>query len=391
MANSEHLEILLKGKDVWNEWRKSNPDIIPDLTEADLSNRDFSSQIPIKNVFKKRAKELQKHHFKMPAESKDGDYIDLIVESAKFNGYNLSNSRLNGTNLSGANLNGANLAHALLGRANLKKATLLQANLYHINAENAIFTGAILDETNMAEAVLCNAKFEHASLMYANLQKADLSHANFASANLRDALLISTTFRHAFFMSADLRKATLWSSNLEKADLMRVDLRGTDLRTANLDFANIYAVRYNRWTLCRGIRISTAYGSPTFKRVAQDHDFLEEFRSSKLRYPIYVIWLIFADCGRSFSLWAAWSILAAIGFGMKFYSLGAEAFDLDHLQWSYSSLIYYSVITFTTLGFGDIVPKTPEASFWVMFEVILGYVMLGGLISILATKLARRS
>jgi hypothetical protein len=54
-------------------------------------------------------------------------------------------------------------------------------------------------------------------------------------------------------------------------------------------------------------------------------------------------------------------------------------------------MIYYSVVTFTTLGFGDIVPKTNLAALLVMAEVILGYVMLGGLISIFATKLARRS
>jgi hypothetical protein len=55
------------------------------------------------------------------------------------------------------------------------------------------------------------------------------------------------------------------------------------------------------------------------------------------------------------------------------------------------SFIYYSIVTFTTLGFGDIVPRTGWLQFWVMLEVILGYIMLGGLISILANKLARRS
>lgn len=54
-------------------------------------------------------------------------------------------------------------------------------------------------------------------------------------------------------------------------------------------------------------------------------------------------------------------------------------------------MIYYSVVTFTTLGFGDITPLTNEATSWVMAEVITGYVMLGGLISIFATMLARRS
>ena len=53
--------------------------------------------------------------------------------------------------------------------------------------------------------------------------------------------------------------------------------------------------------------------------------------------------------------------------------------------------MYYSVVTFTTLGFGDIVPSQPWARGIVALEVVLGYVMFGGLISIFANKLARRS
>jgi hypothetical protein len=80
-----------------------------------------------------------------------------------------------------------------------------------------------------------------------------------------------------------------------------------------------------------------------------------------------------------------------MGFGWKYYTMGKEAFDMDHLPWELSTLIYYSVVTFTTFGFGDITPKTTEATYWVMAEVILGYVMLGGLISIFVAKFARRS
>ena len=52
---------------------------------------------------------------------------------------------------------------------------------------------------------------------------------------------------------------------------------------------------------------------------------------------------------------------------------------------------YYSVVTFTTLCFGDIILKTQEAACWIMAEVIMRYIMLGGLISIFAIKIARRS
>ena len=37
MANPEHLKILKQGVDAWNAWRGQNPEICPDLSEADFS------------------------------------------------------------------------------------------------------------------------------------------------------------------------------------------------------------------------------------------------------------------------------------------------------------------------------------------------------------------
>jgi hypothetical protein len=82
----------------------------------------------------------------------------------------------------------------------------------------------------------------------------------------------------------------------------------------------------------------------------------------------------------------------AIVFGL-FYYFNPISFKSEVISFSWPgiSLLYYSAVTFTTLGFGDIVPKIPILQIIVMLEVILGYIMLGGLISILANKLARRS
>ena len=52
---------------------------------------------------------------------------------------------------------------------------------------------------------------------------------------------------------------------------------------------------------------------------------------------------------------------------------------------------YYSIVTFTTLGFGNLVPLNLSAQIAIAVEVLFGYIMLGGLISILANKLARRA
>ncbi len=36
MANKEHLAILKQGVDAWNNWRKQDPDVMPDLDGAPL-------------------------------------------------------------------------------------------------------------------------------------------------------------------------------------------------------------------------------------------------------------------------------------------------------------------------------------------------------------------
>ncbi len=41
MAKKEHLDILKKGVGTWNRWRKKNPKIRPDLSEADLSRANL--------------------------------------------------------------------------------------------------------------------------------------------------------------------------------------------------------------------------------------------------------------------------------------------------------------------------------------------------------------
>ena len=125
---------------------------------------------------------------------------------------------------------------------------------------------------------------------------------------------------------------------------------------------------------------------------------------------IFFLWWLFADYGRSFLRWAGWSLFFAFLFGLIY----TPCFDFLPDWWidlcnkigpqfeqtskafsgqspGFWSSMYFSIVTFTTLGFGDIVAANITARILVTIEVILGYIMLGGLISILANKLARRS
>ena len=50
--------------------------------------------------------------------------------------------------------------------------------------------------------------------------------------------------------------------------------------------------------------------------------------------------------------------------------------EIDH---SFESAIYFSVITFTTLGYGDFQP-TPDIRLWAAGEALIGYIVIAMLI-----------
>lgn len=41
MSNPEHVKILKQSSEVWNEWRKENPDITPELRGEDCNQMDL--------------------------------------------------------------------------------------------------------------------------------------------------------------------------------------------------------------------------------------------------------------------------------------------------------------------------------------------------------------
>lgn len=204
-----------------------------------------------------------------------------------------------------------------------------------------------------------------------------------------------TDLSFADFSSSCLKEADFWYAKLEGADLNYADLRYANLEGVDLTDANVAGVKYNRKTKFLGSKMATAFGSPKFLAFARHQEFLEELRLTKWGKVLYRVWLIFADCGRTPWYWILWSVFFCLGFaGLYWYMQlnGTPAFHLGNgLPSEFFTMLYFSVVTFTTLGFGDVTPVTLWARVAVMTEVVIGYAMLGGLISIFATLITRRS
>ncbi len=220
-----------------------------------------------------------------------------------------------------------------------------------------------------------NADFTDATLTGADLSGADFGCAKLIGTRLREASLASTNFR-----SADLRRAELSLCRVTKACFDDADLRGARLRAVT-DF------RSARWygVDIRDINFAGAY---QLRRHVIDENYLREFRESgRLQSGLYRIWHLTSDCGRSLGRWALVILAVAAVFTGMFAAVGAQTGNHDPGIVTY---FYYSVVTLTTLGYGDIVPNSTLGQILVIVEVCIGYIMLGGLISIFANKLARR-
>jgi len=197
MANPEHLEILKQGVEKWNEWRKRNPDVIPDLKEADLVMA-ILCEIDLKRV-----------------NLSDADLSFADLSKADLRGANLSDADLSGANLSNANLIGADLTGADLSSAILSDADLGGADLTGANLSDADFSRAVLYETNLSETDLSGANLSDANLSDANLWIAYCSEANLSRVNLNAAKLIDTILDGAILTGACLWETQRagWSIN----------------------------------------------------------------------------------------------------------------------------------------------------------------------------------
>jgi len=100
-----------------------------------------------------------------------------------------------------------------------------------------------------------------------------------------------------------------------------------------------------------------------------------------------LLWWATSDCGRSLLRWFFWLLCVTLIFAAVYTQV-----DIDYGEYkTLFSPIYFSFVTLTTLGYGDAVPSSLTAQIFVTLQAITGYMGLGGLLSILGNKMARRA
>ncbi|MCY4177303.1 MAG: ion channel [Endozoicomonadaceae bacterium] len=282
----------------------------------------------------KRCPELalnkQKHCFwHCPEADKSGSDIKEHLESLIKEGRSLC-----GFQLAGAKLDGICLIHphtrtgADLTGVNLKRASLVDAHLYKVNFTNACLLKAKLDNAN-----LNSANFEGADLLGISLKNAKFEHVRWGK-HLHQEVVISQKKQEK------IPANTVKQMHEEAEEICRYLRKECERNGLSYDAGKFFykEMYFHRFTL------------PLFS------------------WRRFISWFIDNLCGygekpvRLISFSIMFITLCALGYFFTGVDDGGiivgyeSRYTLMENFWQFAESLYFSIVTFTTLGYGDIVP-----------------------------------
>jgi len=293
------------------------------------------------------------------------------------------------------------------------------------NFQNVNFHKANLRNTMFSSAIFGNAYFGGANLESAYLKGANLKGVYLRGAILKNCRLDSTCLENAEMIGADLQNAKLWNSNLTGVKLQNSNLRNAEFNEKTLLFnANLYQSKIDNSTLKFAYanldKIVLQEKNQLYKKAKEVYRNLKNYFRQEGLYDVsgdyyYRERLMENKCNREekkIFIWIFDTLLKlTTGYGEKplnilLWWIGiifVYAFTYDVFNGIYNGIaynitsynpkffeaLYFSIVTFTTLGFGDLAPKPGFFQLFASFEALLGAIFMAMFIFVFARKMIR--
>lgn len=303
--------------------------------------------------------------------------INLIKEKPSLKGVNLSKADLGNLDLARIDLAGANLSRSNLSGANLFDSNLENAELLGADLSNADLTSANLDGSDLTRSSLQGARLWHANLENANLIEANLAHCDLWNAKLFNVRFWRTNLLQAI----SLGKKNFRSKRSRYVTAYRINEKG--ILSAEEAYRNL-----KRYFLANGRYNDASWAS--FKEKT-----MERLLLKKGKNPAYLpnlIMNLLCGYGEKPHRIVLSSVFVILFYAVIFLVLNAITYAPSAAyQMSLGDYIYYSIITFTTVGYGDFIPKSALISrLLAASEAFIGAFMIGLFIFTLARKYSAR-
>lgn len=238
--------------------------------------------------------------------------------------------------------------------------------------------------SNIIDDEVVGFDFSDCDLEYSNFKD-----SSFACSNFRNAHILYSDFSRSILDFCDFSHSNLTLSNFSDSNLESSDFRGAWISNVDFSNANLGFIKFNNKTDFQNINVNSFQGTtnPLFISFLKRKHYLKHFKAhNRLNAIVYYIWWLISDCGQSFLRWFITSLFIVAIFGSLFNANYNSFIIANGRQPTEFTFYYYSIVAFTTLGFGDIVPKDIVGEILISIEVVLGYIMLGGLLSIFSSK-----
>lgn len=331
-------------------------------------------------------------------------------------------------------LRGADLREADFSGANFSGGSLLDVDLTNANLSHGTFTNAYFTGSN-----LNNVQLRAANLNDANLSEVDLTDADLKMATLSEVYLVNANLRRA-----DLRYATLSGSRLHGAELIDIGINYDGLGEFKFDETTTFGGK-SRWEADKDTEEAIPYlcsinplhclGRPftnpdnlrqaelqyrATQRLLRANNYRQliemdvrekhALRKRELSERNYSRWLKLAfyrwplGYGERVLPVVGSSLLTIVGFavlfpfvgGMRITSNGNTAyafrnlftlpFDIPHWIEILWANLYFSMVTFTTLGYGDIQPASSAVQALASLESLIGALLMAFFVFVLGRR-----
>ena len=370
------------------------------------------------------------------------DLTDAYLLGADFTNANLIEVDLTDAYVRGANLTDADLRDVNLTDAFLRGANFTNANLRNANLTNTDFTGICLRWASLADATAIRTNFADADLLGANLEGASLKDSQFDGANLTGTRLYDTkpqgvsindqtTFsdQNIYEREADLcdpwhpldgeptiptslpdkfalavRSGQVLQSRFRSADASPPSGSIAKVRQAitrfrrhrNLDTEDRREVgdRLKKATSVYRIRQRLQRENSRPRDVAQPYVREQHSRRKRafvtrsywewFKYSTYRWVMLYGESparvvGTSIAVVAVFATIYSIVGGIV---IGGEEPDLI-------GNIYFSAVTFSTLGYGGIEPTTTTTQLLASVQSLIGGILIALLVAVFGRRALR--
>ena len=285
---------------------------------------------------------------------------------------------------------------------NYKSDNSTASELENLNSQKEDLSKFYLSNANLEKINLVDAKMEQA-----NLSRANLRNASMYGINLKGTNLFKADFENANLNNADLRNCNLLGSNLSNAKLKNVNW-GKDYKVINeieaekaYDNGDIETAKEKykeAEDIYRAIKISmqsqtlgTETGEFFIREMVSRRKQFDKFSGARIGSKIIQITTGYGEKLGNIAFTIIGIIIACMflygieGVSYQDKILGFFSDDFSLLS-TIGNLFYFSVVVYSTVGFGEMVPIGPIGKSVMIFEGIIGGLVLAILIIALYKK-----